>query len=73
MGWFDKSRLQIEHDLSDKNSKVEVVTHKKATKREIAKVKEVNQSLNDLFITNGFTLKIYLAKGGKHSNTKGQN
>lgn len=45
----------------DAQAKVEIVAHKKATKREVTKVKRANEALNNLFEDNHFTLKIYLA------------
>lgn len=65
--WFQKQKpeLRIEHELTDSESKIEVVAHKRATKQQITKVRKANDSLNQLLNENGFTLKIYLASGGK--------
>lgn len=55
-------------------SRVEVELHKAATAEAAEKAKEANQHLNDLLVENGFTLKIYLAAGGRLSHkTKGKN
>lgn len=55
--------------VQDNENRVEVVVNKDATNQALAKAEEANQKLNDLLIENGFTLKIYLAAGGK--NKKG--
>lgn len=47
------------------NSRVEVELHKSATVQAAEKAKLANKHLNDLLIENGFTLKIYLAAGGR--------
>lgn len=46
-------------------SRVEVELHKGASEDAARKADEVNQHVKDLLIDNGFTLKIYLAAGGK--------
>jgi negative regulator of genetic competence, sporulation and motility len=71
MKWFNRdkkptvevqaTRVQAEDD------RVEVVVHKNATNEALAKADEANQKLNELLVTNGFTLKIYLATGGSHA------
>lgn len=77
MRWF-RTRQETHDDNVDKQhlldvdteSKVEVVAHKKATKKTIDETIKVNQQLNKLLVENGFTLKIYLAAGGKHPQAK---
>ena len=66
--FFKNKKEDIRH--TEERSKVEVIAHKKATKREIEKVKEVNTNLNELISENGFTLKIFLAAGGKLQSKK---
>lgn len=71
MGWFSniKPSKKIESlDLED--SKIEIRAHKRATKKQVEKVKQANSVLNDLFIDNNFTLKIFLAAGGSHGARK---
>lgn len=51
----------------DHDNRVEVVVHKNATQESLAKADDANQKLNELLIENGFTLKIYLAAGGKYT------
>lgn len=54
-------------------SRVEVELEKDATNEAVAKAKETNKHLNDLLVENGFTLKIYLAAGGKVQHKRGGN
>jgi chaperonin cofactor prefoldin len=62
MWWFHKNkRLQDDHDVDQKDSIVEVIAHKKATKQQINETKKINKELNRIFADNHFTLKIYLA------------
>lgn len=60
--WFKK--IEGAKELNPTN--VEIIAHKKATKKTIDKTKEINQNLNKMLIENGFTLKIYLASRAKH-------
>lgn len=71
MGWFTK-RSDVIADVkqSRDESRVEIITHKKATKATIDETKRVNSQLNRLLAKNGFTLKIYLASGGSHLTRK---
>lgn len=41
------------------------VEDKRAFKKAKAQADEVNQKLNDQLLSNGFTIKIYIATGGK--------
>lgn len=52
--------LPAEHKAS-----IEIVAHKNAQESEIEKVKIANKHLKEVFEENHFTLKIYLAAGGK--------
>lgn len=61
MGFLRKT----EHIDVEPGQKVEIIAHKKATKAQVAKVKQANKTLNQLFEDNHFTLTIYLAAGGK--------
>jgi hypothetical protein len=45
-------------------SRVEVELHKGASQDATKKAVETNKHLQDLYVENGFTLKIYLAAGG---------
>lgn len=47
------------------DNRVEIMAHKNATAEAVQKAKNANQHLNELLLNNGFTLKIYLAAGGK--------
>ena len=70
--WFlKKTQPSIEVEpthAEDHDNRVEVVVHKNATQEAIAKADDANQKLNELLVENGFTLKIYLAAGGKLSH-----
>ncbi len=57
-----KPGLQIQPPIA---SRVEVELHKNATQQAAQKAKAANKHLNDLLLANGFTLKIYLAAGGR--------
>lgn len=47
------------------NSRVEVELHKNATREAADQAAAANEHLRELLVDNGFTLKIYLAAGGK--------
>lgn len=68
MSWFNKARkpkIQIAATRAHHvRERVEVVVHKEATQEAIAKAQEANKHLNELLVTNRFTIKIYLAAGG---------
>jgi hypothetical protein len=52
-------------------SRVEVELHKNASEAAAQKAIKVNEHLKDLYVENGFTLKIYLAAGGQLHQKKG--
>lgn len=58
MGLWKK---QPEQSVNLKEVKVEIVAHKRASKKQILKVKQANQTLNSLFEDNNFTVKLVLA------------
>ena len=60
MKWTKKKALEVEA-----NSKVEIVAHKRATKREVAKVQKANDALKKVFEDNHFTVKLVLASKEK--------
>lgn len=65
MGLFKKKRKEDLSVQPPMASRVEVEIDKNATREAAEKAKTANQHLNDLLVENGFTLKIYLAAGGK--------
>lgn len=66
MGWFNRTKKPQPIVLAPPvTSRVEVELHKNATEEAAQKAKDTNQHLNDLLVENGFTLKIFLAAGGK--------
>ena len=48
-------------------SMVEIIAADNARHEVIKEAKEVNQQLKKLLVENGFTIKIYLAAGGKQT------
>ena len=62
MAWFKK---QKEQEQMANDSRVEVVAHKLATKQVVNEAKVANEQLKNLLENNGFTIKIFLAAGGK--------
>lgn len=60
--WYEKKRTQQE---ASHDNRVEVVVNKEANKQAVKKAKEVNKQLNDILGQNHFTMKIFLAAGGK--------
>ena len=70
MSWFNRRKPTIEVEATrakQHDDRVEVVVHKNAAEDAIRKANEANEKLNELLVTNGFTLKIYLAAGGKYN------
>lgn len=65
MAWFNKNKTPHGETETSHDSRVEVVVHQNAAKEVVNEAKAVNQQLNKLLLDNGFTLKIYLAAGGK--------
>lgn len=61
--WFDKKKQ--DREANTKRSNVEIVAHRQATKKVVEETKEVNERLQDLLLKNHFTIKIFLATGGK--------
>ena len=49
---------------------VEIIANEEAKKEVIEKAKQASSQLNELLVQNGFTIKIYLAAGGKHPNAE---
>jgi undecaprenyl pyrophosphate synthase len=63
MSWFFKKNLLSTEKLHDQ--RVEVVVSKEATKKEVELAKEANKQLQNLLLENHFTIKIFLATGGR--------
>lgn len=47
------------------DDRIDIEVYKSARKEAVKKAKESTEHLNDLLVENGFTLKIYIAAGGK--------
>lgn len=70
MGLFSKDkRPTISVNADDSARLVEIEASRDATKEAIAEAREATHKLNTLLVDNGFTLKIYLAAGGKHKRS----
>ena len=63
MGIFNKKTAQPDMPI-------EVVVSKDSTQEAVLAAKEANKHLNDLLVENGFTLKIWVAAGGKHKGKR---
>lgn len=50
----------------EKKAIIEIETHKDAKQEAVLKAKKASEELNTLLVENGFTLKIYVATGGKY-------
>jgi len=51
-------------------SRIEIEVHKTANKEAAEKAKRTSKDLNELLVENGFTLKLYMAAGGKPPRKK---
>lgn len=65
MNWFKRKPKEDMSIQPPPSSRVEVELHKDASREAATKATQANKHLNDLLVENGFTLKIYLAAGGK--------
>ena len=50
--------------------KIEIEAGKRATKEAIEEARRANEELNRVLVRNGFTVKIFVATGGKHKEGK---
>ena len=72
MNWFKRNPKEPPIVVKPAaTSRVEVELHKNASEKAAQKAIEVNQHLKELYVENGFTLKIYLAAGGQLHQKKG--
>ncbi len=67
--WFNK-KGEDKLDIAAGAANIEVVAHKDARKEVVHKALQVNQDLRQLLEDNHFTIKIFLAAGGKTTKTK---
>ncbi len=65
MAWFNKNDTPQGNTEAVHDSRIEVVVTKEANKEVAELAKEANEKLNTLLVQNHFTLKIFLAAGGK--------
>jgi len=72
MSFFKKKHEQPAVEFAPPaTSRVEVELHKNASEKAALKATETNNHLNELLIENGFTLKIYIAAGGRQHKRDG--
>jgi hypothetical protein len=65
MSWLRKKPTPPPPVSDTKQAIVEIEAHKNAERAAVQQAKEASRQLNTLLVENGFTLKIYLAAGGK--------
>lgn len=68
MSWFKKrseSETERQHD-----NRVEVIVSKEANKEVVEKAKKANEQLNELLNQNHFTIKIFIAAGGRNNKKR---
>lgn len=73
MSWFKKNKSEPLTVAPPPAGRVEIELHKNANKAAANKAKAVNAHLSELLEENGFSIKIYLAAGGrppKHARGK---
>jgi hypothetical protein len=63
MKWFGVDKKESKQ--VEKKAAIEIVASKAATEKTIREAEEASRKLNNLLVENGFTIKIYLAAGGK--------
>lgn len=61
-----KPKIQPIEITPPSQSRVEIELHKGASEEAAAKAQEINKHVKDLLVTNGFTVKIFVAAGGSH-------
>lgn len=67
MGIFRRKKdTPVVNPVAEEQKIIEIVADKKAQHEVIQQAKEASERLNTLLVENGFTLKIYLAAGGKN-------
>lgn len=75
MGWFKRNKRRTLDDPITQTEKalasIEIVTDASARKQVVEDAKKANETLNRLLVENGFTVKIFLATGGKHPHSEG--
>lgn len=65
MGIFRKKKDTPIASSAEERQIIEIVADKQAQHEVVQQAKEASERLNTLLVQNGFTLKIYLAAGGK--------
>jgi hypothetical protein len=65
MAWFNHNKKPRGETEDSHDKRVEVVVHQNATKEAVKQAQEANKHLGNLLEENGFTIKIWVAAGGK--------
>lgn len=55
---------------SDHKVNIEIDAGKRATRKAIEEARRANEELKKVLVRNGFTVKIFIATGGKHREDK---
>ena len=55
---------------SEHKASIEIVAHKDAKDEAVEQVKKASEHLREVFANNYFTIKIYLAAGGKTNSSR---
>lgn len=72
INFFKRRKKPIDTTIAVRNASVEIKADKDAKAEAFAEAKKATQHLNYLLeVENGFTMKIYLAAGGSHTEKKG--
>ena len=72
MAWFNTNETPKGNTEASHDERVEVIVAKEANKEVVNMAKEANQKLNDLLKQNHFTIKIFLAAGGRVKTKAGK-
>lgn len=73
MGWFKRRQRNADPitETEKAQASIQIVTDVNARKQAVEEANKVNEQLNRLIVENGFTVKIFLATGGKNPHTPG--
>lgn len=71
MSWFKRNKQQTPVKMVEPAPPtVEIIAHKKATADQVRVINEANQKLKEVFERNHFTVKLYVATGGRAPKAK---
>lgn len=66
--WPMNKKVKLQQAEETRRSNIETIANRKATKEVVEQTKEEIDKLYELFQKNHFTIKIFLAAGGKKGN-----